>query len=325
MPYGSTSRFRHQEVRSVPAGYKVRTVRAGAHQVRVAFPPGARRKGDGIVVGILHPKNENPCPVARKNPAELLLMGANPSVGAIGAARARHESRATVYDSLSVNEKLAFGRIGLGKAQIQTGSDLAKARQMVKETQRLKNRLPNPPPGLASVDGEEAEAARDLREGFSGEPSKHYYVTNEPHVPIGDYSDCGEFIEIAVKPMPSGETDVVQGISFPGKDLEWICEPFEGRQLYIVGGDHFLSDTDLRIFTASHDDRVLLGECRVMSYGMIKFGNEVPVSARGEDARWDHKFGEEGGTWPPIWYDRKMQRLILGAATYRIQGSWVRN
>ena len=368
MPYGSTSRFRHQEVRSVPAGYKVRTVRAGAHQVRVAFPPGARRKGDGIVVGILHPKNENPCPVARKNPAELLLMGANPSglprerplpgasrsAGAIGAARARHESRATVYDALSTKEKLAFGRIGLGKAQIQSGSDLKRAREMVRQTQRLRNRLPNPAnqfeAGLASFaegaaedvtaqrayqdlfshskkrkkNPDSAEQARELREGFSGEPSEHYTVRDEPHVPAGDYTDCGEFIAVAVKPTSTGEAKSVQEISFPGRDLELISDP-SGRQLYIVGTGQDLSETDLRMFTDSDAELVDLGECRVISYGMIKFGSEVPASARGEDARWDHKFGEEGGRCPTIFYDRKMRRLILSRATYRIEGAWIRN
>jgi hypothetical protein len=269
-------------------------------------------------------RSKSKCPTcgtpkrARNSGSELLLMGANPS------RAAGHGSRATVYDRLSVKERLAFGRLGLGKAQIQTAGDVEKARRMVSEAQRLKNRLPNPSAALASVDGEEARSARELREGFSGEPSEHYIVRDEPHVPAGDYTDCGEFIEVAVKPTSSGETNVVQGISF-ANDLEWICEPHHGRQLYIVGGDQELSDIDVRIFTAKTDERVLLGECRVMSYGMIKFGDEVPVSARGEDARWDHAFGEEGGTCPPIWYDRKMRRLILGPATYRIEGSWIRN
>jgi hypothetical protein len=249
-------------------------------------------------------------------------MGANPPVGAIREARARHESRPGVYDSLSVNEKLAFGRIGLGKAQIQTGSDLKRARQMIRETQRLRNRLPNP--SASALDSASADSARALREGFSGERSEHYTVRNEPHVPAGDYTDCGEFIAVAVKPTSTGEAKSVQEISFPGRDLELICDP-QGKQLYIVGTGQDLSETDLRMFTDSDSELVDLGECRVISYGMAKFGSEVPASARGEDARWDHKFGEEGGTCPTIFYDRKMCRLILSRATYRIEGAWIRN
>jgi hypothetical protein len=319
MPYGSTARFVHQELRAVPAGYKVRTVRAGTHQVRVAFPPGPRQKGSGIVVGVLHPRGENPCPVARTNPAELILMGGNPPRS---VARG---SRSSAYDRLTRTEKLAFGRLGLGKKQIQTEADVEKARRMVAEAQRLKNRLPNPPgsAALGSVDGAEAAAARNLREGFSGESSERYIVRDEPHVPVGDYTDCGEFIEVAVKPTSSGETAVVQGVSFPGK-LRLICDP-DGRQLYIVGGSQHLSDSDVRIFTSSESNRVELGECRVISYGMVKWGPEVPISARGEDARWDHKFGEDGGTCPKIHYDRKMKRLLLDRATYRIEGAWIRD
>lgn len=244
------------------------------------------------------------------NSAELLLMGANPG-GKVSKG---------VYDSLPVNERLAFGRLGLGKAQIRTQSDLKRARKMVQVTNRLKNRLPNP----SGPDTAEAEQARELRESFSGQASEHYTVRNEPHVPAGDYTDCGEFIAVAVKPTGTGETNAVQEISFPARDLELICDA-EGRQLYIVGVGQNLSESDLRMFTSSKADRVELGECRVISYGMAKYGSEVPVHARGEDARWDHEFGEEGGTRPKIFYDRKLRRLILDRATYRIEGSWIRN
>jgi hypothetical protein len=235
-------------------------------------------------------------------------MGANPS-------------RTTVYDSLSTKEKLAFGRLGLGKAQIQNDSDVRKARRMVAETQRLRNRLPNPG---SALDSPHAVQARELREGFSGTPSNSYYVADEPHVPAGDYTDCGEFIAVAVKPTSTGEAKTVHEISFPGRKLELIADP-SGRKLYIVGTGQDLSDADLRMFTDSTAELADLGECRVISYGMAKFGSEVPASARGEDARWDHKFGEEGGTCPTIFYDRKKRRLILGRATYRIEGAWIRN
>jgi hypothetical protein len=237
-------------------------------------------------------------------------MGANPARGA-------------AYDRLSRTEKLAFGRLGLGKAQIQTDSDVRKARRMVAETQRLKNRLPNPALEK-SLDSGSAVQARKLREGFSGEPSERYTVRDEPHVPPGDYTDCGEFIAAGVKPTPTGTLQTVQEISFPGEDLELIADP-SGRQLYIAGDGQFLTPPDIRIFTSAVAERVELGECRMISYGMAKFGSEVPVSARGEDARWDHQFGEEGGTCPKIYYDRKMHRLILGRGTYRVEGAWIRD
>lgn len=47
----------------MPRGWKVRTVKRGDHEARIAFPPGARKKGSGRLISILHPKTElNPEP-----------------------------------------------------------------------------------------------------------------------------------------------------------------------------------------------------------------------------------------------------------------------
>jgi hypothetical protein len=57
------AKFRHEDVAEVPRGWKVRTIApsgAKAHEIRVAFPPGRRKKGSGKLISILHPKKENP-------------------------------------------------------------------------------------------------------------------------------------------------------------------------------------------------------------------------------------------------------------------------
>jgi len=80
------AKMRTEHVAETPRGWKVRTIAPGAdskHEVRIAFPPGRRKKGSGKVVEILHPAGEkNPkCALsekARKNPGELLIFG-NPS------------------------------------------------------------------------------------------------------------------------------------------------------------------------------------------------------------------------------------------------------
>src|SRR5882672_328335 len=79
--------MRTEHVQQTPRGWRVRTVKPGPHsqhEVRIAFPPGPRKKGSGKVVEILHPADEkkNPsCEVSKKaksNPGELLIFG-NPS------------------------------------------------------------------------------------------------------------------------------------------------------------------------------------------------------------------------------------------------------
>jgi hypothetical protein len=57
----SKSKFRHQDISVPPRGTKVRTVKAGKHLLRMAFPKGARKRGSGQLVSILHPlKEKNP-------------------------------------------------------------------------------------------------------------------------------------------------------------------------------------------------------------------------------------------------------------------------
>lgn len=58
--------YRVEHVATVPAGWKVRTKMSATHMLRIAFPPGARRKGSGKLIEIFHPANENPC--AMQNP-----------------------------------------------------------------------------------------------------------------------------------------------------------------------------------------------------------------------------------------------------------------
>lgn len=77
-----SARFRHEDVAAVPSGWKVRTVKAGSHRVRVAFPPGRKQVGSGRLVSVLHPlagSNPcmNPCSLRSTNPAELMVMSAN--------------------------------------------------------------------------------------------------------------------------------------------------------------------------------------------------------------------------------------------------------
>jgi len=304
-----------QDVRSVPPGWKVRTVKAREHRVRVAFPPGRREKGSGVVVAVLHPKNENPntCTTRQKNPAELILMGANP----MGMKAARLSNP---YDSLTVDERLAFGRLGLGKAQLQSAADIRRARKQVAANERFKNRLPNPGVGTGEI-GEEAGRAQDLYERFHETESSHYTVLSEPHMQSGDYTDLGEFLDVKVKPANGGP---VQVISFEGGDVRLVSDA-GGRQLYLAGHGQDLDEPSLRVFSDGAEDRLLLGKARTIAYQAVKWHPEVPDGARGKDKPYEHRFGEDRGTEPDVWYSRSMKRLLIGRASYRVEGAGIVN
>jgi hypothetical protein len=72
-------RFTVQHYSTLRGGEKVRTVRRKGHLVRIAFPRGRRTTGSGRVIEVLHPRHENPCRLP--NPAELVVMMANPHEG----------------------------------------------------------------------------------------------------------------------------------------------------------------------------------------------------------------------------------------------------
>jgi hypothetical protein len=58
--------YRVEHVATVPQGWHVRTKMQATHMLRIAFPPGCRRRGAGKVVEIFHPVNENPCAMQAK-------------------------------------------------------------------------------------------------------------------------------------------------------------------------------------------------------------------------------------------------------------------
>ncbi len=301
--------FRVQHVTATPRGWKVRTVVSGAHRVRVAFPPGRRQTGSGQVVEILHPRGENPCRTT--NPAELLLMGANPM----------RSQRADPYDSLSQQDKLAFGRLGLGKAQLQSRRDIQRARRLADRVHRERNRFPNP---AAEVSSPEAEAARDLRERFTDHPSKGYSVDNEPHIPAGDYALLGELLDLGVLPTETGEARTQMRLTPEGEDVQVISSP-DGK-IYFANDGQGMTDAEIRVFTDSAADRVLLGECRTIAYFAAKYHPQVPASVRGKVQPWEHRFGEERGGHPPLlYYLRRFQRWELEGGTYTVEGVGIKN
>jgi hypothetical protein len=266
-----------------------------------------------MVVQVLHPRAENPC--AARNPAELLLMGANPSRS---AKKRTNPSPSAVYDSLTVEEKLALGRLGIGKRQIQTRGDLEKARAMVDDARRLRNRLPNPAVELSEAG---AEAAMDLAGDFHERINEQYFVAAEPHVPAGDYAELGDFIGLGVKPTSGGQ---VLEISFERNAIKLVSDS-AGRQLYIVGDGQEISEEDLGRFGADQAEPTLLGEGRTIAYRTAKWHAEVPDTYRGKCQVYEHEFGEEGGRRPSVLYSRRMRRLMIDGGDYTVEGVGIRN
>jgi len=125
------AQFRHEDVATVPRGWKVRTVtqRTG-HQVRVAYPPGPRRKGAGRLISILHPQGENPakCGEGRRLKAE----GRNPRGTFIEGAQAKwekltHDERRKWLRSVGADENWASSFDLYGDMPVSVSMKLTKS------------------------------------------------------------------------------------------------------------------------------------------------------------------------------------------------------
>ena len=124
----SEPEYRTQHVAQAPAGWHVRTIPSGEHWIRLAFPPGPRRRGSGELVEILHPAGENP---KQCNPAELVIL-ANPRVRG---------------DRFTEAEKKELRRLGLKPSHYTTDEEVDSVREMFREIDRIneKYRGKNPP------------------------------------------------------------------------------------------------------------------------------------------------------------------------------------
>ena len=165
-----------------------------------------------------------------------------------------------------------------------------------------------------------SEDAREIRSGFVGRESNRYIVMDEPHIPKGDYAQLGFLYSLAVKPTSGGE---VREISF-ARGIRVISDRSR-RQIYFAAGRQFLSTRELGEFSQVAADEINLGECREIIYLAKKYQAGVDNEAAGKTVEWRHKFGEETGILPRLWYDTKNNRLILRGGDYRVEDAGIVN
>ena len=327
-----SSRFRHEDREAVPKGWKVRTVKAGKHRVRVAFPPGRKVKGSGRLVSILHPVGENPCALRSTNPAELMVMGANPPRRRNGTnyrvvAVPRHGG--ANLEKTAATKELA--------REIARGID--KSVYFKPMIQRVTVAAANPAELLVMGANPRVEVVsspnpptEEIVEEFTGRPVEFLDVYNEPHMKRGRYGKLGPLVALYVKPAKGGQ---VQRIGAPEAVGQGFPEYWNGtpplivtdstaKQIYFVDGTQDISNC-LHLFTgaAAREGGAQgiyeLGQVRRIDYQCRK---EV---ASPEEDLWKHDHGEENGVLPTLLFDAKNKRLLYEGGDYRIEGPWIHN
>lgn len=311
-----SARFRHEDRAAVPQGWKVRTIREGKHRLRMAFPPG-RKMENGRLVSILHPAGENPCTLRSTNPAELMVMGANPprrrngwKYEVVAVGRYGGEKRKS-FDSKEEAKAFAKKEVSLAdyfKPHIQ------KIRVNPAELMIM---AANPRVEVVHGDNPPVE---EIAEAFSGAEVEFLDVYNEPHMPRGRYAYLGELLSLHIKPAKGGQ---VQRISFSaGKNAPIVVTDSTAKQIYFVNGNQDISAA-LSAFGAQSrigDDLLELGVGRRIDYKARKEHVAEP-----DEDKWKHDHGEENGSFPTVLFDTRNKKLLYEGGDYRIEGPWIRN
>ena len=355
------SQFRHEDIATVPRGYKVRTVKqADGTEVRIAFPPGRRKKGSGKVISILKPIKKNAREQKAKTRAQVEAMQ-DKAVRFLRDVSDKQDAADDIED-LSVEEYAAKKHIqitnvksksekrknpkflghakpvtvGRGFFGLRKGKDywqydiLGKTYQVRRSTKSRRHKLPL----SVSVDTKTGEVVRN--------PGKVCRLLN-PDAALtaaaGLYKDFhgkppSKVIEMQIEEQRRGTYTALGELwelHFKAPNRQLIKLGFEGnhvklasspsgKQLYLIGGDQVMPEHILRQFGAE-------GEKDFVDLGEAV--SIVYVTRKGFDgfkeSAYIHKFGEEGGSRPEGFYNRLQRNIILAGGSYRIEAPGIIN
>ena len=318
-------KFRHEDIAEVPRGWRVRTKReADGTEVRIAFPPGRRKKGAGKLISILHPTS-NPVSarlqwrgrdkktgkwrtLKRKYASESDALRGMPrslediqlvEVGKGGHVRSgilsRNPSRKKNIDWATASTGLISG------AGAAIGAGIAGA--LMSRSKKKKNRRNGPD-----------EAARDLYASFHGRAPSEIIELQEEVVRSGDYYALGDMGGLWLHPVkgdPSkwGKADV----EFNHKDDVKLAASPENSQLYLIGGNQELPREWLQKLGADLEKQFIpLGTVYGISYITEKAFDGF------ERSEYAHELGEETGERPTAFYDQRSKRILLAGGHYYI-------
>jgi hypothetical protein len=324
------AQFEHEDIAAVPRGWKVRTsTQEGGTQVRVAYPPGRRRKGSGKLISILHPKNpaetaeatvryiESPPDPLTKKPGTITevlfsdgkvvrFLASIPSSQAITRAR-DVLAKKRINPKTKTAEQVEKMQAKAVKFLRDVVGDDEKAREiegmsLQEYADKKKVQIENPKKRQIANPDETAEATR-LYEEFHGKRPSQVQDLHEREVARDTYTALGDLLELRFN--RNGEK---YKLDFKDCRVK-LASSAKGTQLYLIGGDQNCD----ALRKNGDKDFVYLGVIDAVTYvtrkGFDKF----------HEAAYQHKFGEEGGEKPWGLYNRLSKRIFMVDGSYRIE------
>ncbi|HXU18973.1 MAG TPA: hypothetical protein VN788_00160 [Verrucomicrobiae bacterium] len=304
----SVAQFRIQHVATRPRGWRVRTKRHGAHELRIAFPPG-KRKGSGQLLEILHPKGErNPsCTLAGKNPAELVIFG-NPSKAVKKNARRGNNHKPGCSCPICKNMR---------GAKKLTAKMPKPVRGVFDRNPKRKRRRRNQ---------DESSEAVKLYQAFHGKDPQGIV---EKHVSAAvrmEYTALGKLLALGIGRADASGDALVQRwekqphINFEGDGITLASSP-DGAQLYCIGGNQNLENCLARFGVDESKDLIDVGDCGFVVYEARKAqGGYEPVE-------YVHKFAEEKASaeLPRLIFDKLRKMIFFAGGEYRVEAPGIIN
>lgn len=283
-----------------------------------------------------------------KNPAELVIMGANPlkDLGCNPTVRENpvnplfsfHPAMLTGRQQRARYGRVPFNRRVAGMVRRARGHGRSTAPASLKaEVQAaLVNqgyKRTDAKKAVARASGDDFSAlfrdaqskirenpsAAVLRETFTGKTADWTEVMEEPHMTAGDYAQLGELMALYVKPCNGGPR---QEINFGrSADRPVLVSDESARQLWFVSGNQDVSSALSQFGARLRGNNVYeLGEVRRIDYKQRK--EHVPDPDHDE---WRHDFGEESGVCPVLLFDGNVKRLLLEGGEYKIRAEGIIN
>lgn len=354
--------FKVEHLEKAPSGWKIRTAMSGAHRVRIAFPPGARSKGSGRAVEILHPQGENPAcamnrasaqAIANKFPGELVRKnagrtGRSKRVHSSGRALSKARTRKRNAAELVIFNPKRKGRVQLTGAQqsrwenyfsfyvqdegkSDSAADRLAWRDLVKDFPELKKyrgaknpkRRRRTGPPVASVRG-----ARGRKKLNPDEMQEAIALYEKFHG-----ADPSKILEVqesaAMRSTYAGLGDLVELLTRRA-DGKIVQMNFEGDRIKVASNP---AGTQLYFLGGNQNLNGALAEFEAdTTKDFVELGECVRImyftrkEADGfQPVDYHHKFGEEGGARPVLIYNKVQRRMILAGGDYKVEAPGIIN
>lgn len=280
--------YRVEHVAETPRGWKVRTKMMSTHMVRIAFPPGKRKKGSGKVIEIFHPANENPCAMrGERNPAS-------------------EEAAREMWESMSfADRRNLLHRVGVSP---DWASSHSFPSNMPESTQRkILRHLRRRNPGAM-------DRAADLYEKFHGKSPEEIVSVQESDTQRKTYTALGALTELVID-APAGKVK----INFTKSDAVQVASAPGGNQLYFIGGNQNIDSALGNFGSDEAKDFVELGAAVKLTYRARKSMDNFDL------VDYYHHLGEETNEPPFAFYDRLKRRIFLVGGRYRVEAPGIIN